>query len=75
LNSRFTLEQSAALADLLRKSVDADPKSLIDAAYQRCLLRHATPEEIDDALPVVQQFGIEYLCRALFNCNEFVFFP
>jgi hypothetical protein len=75
LNSQFTLDQSAALGALLRREVGSDPRSLIAAAYQRCLLRHATPEEIDEALPAVEKFGIEILCRALFNSNEFLFFP
>jgi hypothetical protein len=75
LNSQFTLDQSAAFGALLRREVGSDPRSLIAAAYQRCLLRHATPEEIDEALPAVEKFGIEILCRALFNSNEFLFFP
>jgi mono/diheme cytochrome c family protein len=75
LNSQFTLDQSAAFGNLLRREIGSDPKSLIDAAYERCLLRNATPEEIAEALPLVEQFGIEILCRALFNCNEFLFYP
>ncbi|MFM8261074.1 MAG: PSD1 and planctomycete cytochrome C domain-containing protein [Pirellula sp.] len=75
LNSRFTLDQSTAFGNLLRREIGSDPRSLIEGAYERCLLRKATPEEIAEALPVVEQFGIETLCRALFNCNEFLFYP
>jgi hypothetical protein len=75
LNSRFTIDQSNAFAEIIRKESGADPAALIDAAYRRCLLRHATPEEIEDARAVVQESGLEVLCRALFNCNEFLFYP
>jgi hypothetical protein len=53
----------------------ADPKQLIQAAYQHSLCREPTPVEIADALPIVQELGVETLCRALFNCNEFLFLP
>ena len=53
----------------------ADPTQLIKAAYQHSLCRDPTPDEIADALPVVQELGVETLCRALFNCNEFLFLP
>jgi hypothetical protein len=48
---------------------------LIQAAYQHSLCRDPTPDEIADALPIVQELGVETLCRALFNCNEFLFLP
>jgi mono/diheme cytochrome c family protein len=53
----------------------ADPTQLIQAAYQHSLCRDPTPDEIADALPIVQELGVETLCRALFNCNEFLFLP
>jgi hypothetical protein len=53
----------------------ADPTQLIQAAYQHSLCRDPTPDEISDALPIVQELGVETLCRALFNCNEFLFLP
>jgi hypothetical protein len=53
----------------------ADPMQLIQAAYQHSLCRDPTPDEIADALPIVQELGVETLCRALFNCNEFLFLP
>lgn len=75
MNSRFTMDQSAALAALISREAGSDPKARIDATYRRCLLRNATEMEISDALPLVEEYGLEVLCRALFNSNEFLFFP
>ena len=87
LNSVFTIEQSKAFAERLHREAgsqvqtgsqgesQADPTQLIQAAYQHSLCRDPTPDEIADALPIVQELGVETLCRALFNCNEFLFLP
>jgi hypothetical protein len=87
LNSVFTIEQSKAFAERLHREAgtrdktdskgesQADLTPLIKAAYQHSLCREPTPDEIADALPIVQELGVETLCRALFNCNEFLFLP
>lgn len=83
-NSRFTLEQSAAFAERIRSiasrgdggSVHVDDHiAQIRIAYQLALCREPTEMEIADALPVVATYSLEVLCRALFNSNEFLFFP
>jgi hypothetical protein len=83
-NSRFTLEQSAAFAERVRKlvsQVSEDPvrtdglTAQIRVAYQLALCREPTDMEIADALPVVSTYSLDLLCRALFNSNEFLFFP
>ncbi len=47
----------------------------IDRAYELTLNRLPNPAERDDAEPVVRQYGLPVLCRALFNSNEFLFIP
>jgi hypothetical protein len=47
----------------------------IRVAYQLALCREPTDMEIADALPVVSTYSLDLLCRALFNSNEFLFFP
>jgi len=83
-NSRFTLEQSAAFADRIRSIVSQiaeDPirsgnlTAQIRMAYQLALCREPSESEIADALPVVSNHSLDLLCRALFNSNEFLFFP
>lgn len=83
-NSRFTLEQSTAFAERVRsiasleseRSVRADAYiAQIRVAYRLALCREPTEMEIADALPVVSTYSLDLLCRALFNSNEFLFFP
>ena len=75
-NSRFTLEQSAAFATRVKSELNSDGlDAQIRSAYQIALNRAATAEEISDAMPVVRDHGLQSLCRALVNSNEFLFLP
>nr|MCU0731662.1 PSD1 and planctomycete cytochrome C domain-containing protein [Hyphomonas sp.] len=74
-NSRFTLDQSAALAARVRQEAGDDPAAQIRRAWQLALTREASADELNDAMPVVQKHGLAVLCRALFNSNEFLFLP
>jgi len=71
-NSRFVIEQSRDLADLLQQQYAETPQQ-IDEAYQRVFLREPTPQEQKDAIALVDQYGLASLCRVLFNSNEFLF--
>ncbi|MCA9264150.1 MAG: DUF1553 domain-containing protein, partial [Planctomycetales bacterium] len=75
LNSRFSVDQSAAFAVRIRNEVGADPKTQIERAFELALNRRPDDLEIGHVRPFVQQHGLETLCRALFNCNEFLFMP
>jgi hypothetical protein len=72
-NSRFTLDESAALAARLREG--SDVAGQIRRAYLLVLGRPASADEVEAAKVIVAQHGLEPLCRALFNSNEFLFIP
>ncbi|WP_442508219.1 DUF1553 domain-containing protein [Novipirellula sp. SH528] len=75
-NSRFTLEQSEAFATRVKSELNSDElDTQIRLAYEIALNRAATAEEVSDAMPVVRDYGLQSLCRALFNSNEFLFLP
>lgn len=75
-NSRFTLDRAAAFAKRIRNTnPPPDTRTAIQAAYQLALSRRPTPDELDQATPVVDTHGLATLCRVLFNCNEFLFMP
>ncbi|WP_395744185.1 PSD1 and planctomycete cytochrome C domain-containing protein [Prosthecobacter sp.] len=74
-NSLFTLEQSAAFATRIQQEAGTDPVKQITLAYQLSLGRAPTAAELADTTPLVHQHGLTALCRALFNCNEFLFVP
>ncbi len=75
-NSRFTIEQSEAFASRVKSESNSDElESQIRRVYQIALNREPAAEEVSDAIPVVRDYGLQSLCRALFNSNEFLFLP
>ncbi|PHQ32702.1 PSD1 and planctomycete cytochrome C domain-containing protein [Rhodopirellula bahusiensis] len=74
-NSPFVIEQAKAFADALHERAGYDVDEQVEQAYWLGLNREPTSEELTDAVSVVEEFGLETFCRALFNCNEFLFVP
>lgn len=75
-NSQFTLDESAALAARVREEVGkADPTAQVDRVYELAFGREPDLSEETDAVQVVAEHGLETLCRAVFNSNEFLFLP
>jgi len=74
-NSRFTLEQADAFAARVKAETGDGLTKQIRRAYQLALSRSPSTAELADAKPVVSAYGLPTLCRALFNCNEFLFLP
>jgi hypothetical protein len=74
-NSRFTLDESAALADRVKRESGDDLAKQIHRAYQLALGRVPSAGELAEIEPIVREHGLATLCRALFNSNEFLFLP
>ncbi|MDB6069373.1 MAG: Planctomycete cytochrome, partial [Verrucomicrobiales bacterium] len=74
-NSPFTLAQADAFAARVMRECGGDAAAAVDRAWQLALSRPPDAGELEDALPVVREHGLPALCRALFNCNEFMFLP
>lgn len=72
-NSRFTLDQSEAMAGRIEKETGAGPVKQITRAFELALNRRPDSEELLEIEPVVREHGLATLCRALFNSNEFLF--
>jgi hypothetical protein len=75
LNGKFTLEQSAALAQRITMEAGADLPKQITRAFHLTLARPPGEHELTACLAVAQSDGLETVCRALFNSNEFLFLP
>lgn len=73
LNSQFMLEQSKRFAARLRKDVGDKPEAQVKRAFQLAFTRLPSPLELTEAIRVVEQHGLESLCRAILNANEFLF--
>jgi len=74
-NSRFTIDESAALAARVKAEVGDDVTMQIVRAYQLVLSRNPSSAETADVAPAVTENGLATLCRALVNSNEFLFSP
>ncbi|MCA9267534.1 MAG: DUF1553 domain-containing protein, partial [Planctomycetales bacterium] len=75
LNSRFVVQRAEEFAQRVRSAAGDDVERQIKLAYQIALNREVTDEEVRDAEAVTSEYGLPALCRALFNCNEFLFVP
>jgi len=74
-NSRFTLDESEALAARVRREVGDELSSQIRHVWKLALSREPSADEMRDAQPVVREHGLATLCRVIFNTNEFLFLP
>lgn len=74
-NSQFTVDQAEAFAARVIRESGEDPARNIDHAFLLAYSRHATPGEIAEMRPFVQEYGLPVLCRAILNSNEFLFIP
>ncbi len=76
MNSAFVVDQSKHLANRAIREVE---KGDLSAAVVRCfeLLfgRNPDNDELSSAIKVAKNRGLEIVCRALINSNEFAFLP
>lgn len=72
LNNVLVLRMTDAFAARLRREAGADVSAQIDRAWQLAIARSPSPAEQQLSRRLVEQHGLEALCRGLFNLNEFV---
>ena len=75
MNSRFTLDQANALAKRIRYGGATTTAEQVHQAFFIVLGRDVSAEELQELTPYVEQHGLDSLCRALFNSNEFLLIP
>ena len=73
LNSPFMLQQAELFAERLRREAGDDVSRQIDAAYWLCCGRQPAEDELLAARQFIAEAGLPAFCRAMLNCNEFVF--
>ena len=74
-NSRFTLEESEALARRIEADAGSDPTAQVSRAWHLVYQRPPSPIETREATALTREHGLVTLCRALYNSNEFLFLP
>jgi len=75
LNGPFTLDQSTALSQRICKESGADLSTQITSSFHLVLARPPVASELNSCLAIARSEGLETVCRALFNSNEFLFLP
>ena len=69
------LQQSGLLAERVRAAAGDDVSDQIKSVFQLAFVRSPDDGERMAAIRLVKQHGLETLCRAIFNSNEFLFLP
>jgi hypothetical protein len=72
-NSRFIMQQAGFFAQRLEREAGSDVKAQVRRAFALAFQRSADPAEMAASEHFVREQGLELFCRALFNCNEFVY--
>jgi len=75
LNSSFMIEQAELYAARVEREAPGDIGQRITHAFALAFGREPTPSELAAATRVADEHGFMSVCRALFNCNEFLFIP
>jgi len=72
LNNGIMLVQSREFAKKVRTQAGDDIPTQVNFAFRTAIGRAAEPHELEVLTMLGQSHGIENVCRALFNLNEFV---
>ena len=77
-NSNFIQQQASLFAERVKKDVGngvdgSSAKRQAALVFELALLRQPTNEELIDAVQLIESHGLNSLCRAIYNTNEFLF--
>jgi hypothetical protein len=73
LNSQFVLQQSAALAERLKRETGAEAGDQVKLAFELAFGRQPTEVERAAAVALIDRHGLPAFCRAVLNANEFLY--
>ncbi|MEK9773407.1 MAG: DUF1553 domain-containing protein, partial [Opitutae bacterium] len=75
MNSPFVVQQSKYLAERALKDTQNEDATAIARCFELLLSRKPDEAELSAALGIAREQGLEIVCRALINSNEFAFIP
>jgi mono/diheme cytochrome c family protein len=73
LNNGFMVAQASHFADRVRREAGIEDARQIEHAFRLATARAPTPDELNLLVEFHKQQGLENVCRALLNLNEFTF--
>ena len=74
LNSKFITEQTSMIANKCIAETN-DMSSAIRMCFELLLNRQPQTDELKLSLKVAETEGLNFVCRAVINSNEFAFIP
>ena len=75
MNSEFVVEQSILIAERAKKESAGDEPKALRRCFQLLLNRDPTDDETQLCSMIAKEEGLDIVCRALINSNEFAFLP
>ncbi len=74
LNGPFLVQQAEFFADRARKEAGAEPKQQVTRAFALAFGRAPEATELSAAMGLRARQGLQSVCRALLNANEFLYY-
>jgi hypothetical protein len=75
MNGPFTVRMAGTFAERLRREAGTEPGAEVDRLFAILFSRPPTPAERQACVDTLRSEGLETVCRAAFNSNEFLFRP
>lgn len=74
LNGSFMNQQAGFLAERVRKEAGDTPQAQVNRGFRLAFGRSPNAQEGAAGVELVRKHGLEALCRALLNANEFLYY-
>jgi hypothetical protein len=74
-NSPYVIDRAGQLAARIKTECPEDSKAQAPMAFRLAFGREPHAKELSAGVSIIEQQGLETLCRVLFNTNEFLFLP
>ena len=75
MNSNFVVDQAKHLANRAKGESKGNLEKSVVRAFELIFTRKPEKEELDASMEIARVDGLEIVCRALINSNEFAFLP
>jgi len=75
MNSNFVVDQAKHIANRAKDESKGNLKNSVIRAFELIFTRKPMKEELNASLEIAKVDGLEIVCRALINSNEFAFMP
>ena len=75
MNSDFVVDQAKHLATRAMNESNANLKASVIRVFELIFSRKRMKEELNASLQIAKDRGLEIVCRALINSNEYAFLP